>query len=253
MTSALISPRTRGQVFIGALRAEISKLFSLPAIWLVLAATLAFTVLVSVAFALNAGTAPASPATVLDHGVLALTWTQCGFFLLGVIAATSEYVGGQIRTTLVAIPDRIAQRLAATTALALPAFAAAVLTAAASTATTLVTTGTALGQVDLALALRLTVSAAGYLTLMTVLSSALGFLLRRAVPTAAILLVYLLILSPILQDQRWYFLPDIASYTLWFATVPNDAPPALTSWLVLLTWTLAFLLPSTIAATRRDT
>lgn len=72
--------------------------------------------------------------------------------------------------------------------------------------------------------------------------------------TAAILLVYLLTLSPTLQDQRWALLPDIASScTLWLATVPDEAPPALTSLLVLTASTLALPLPSTIATTRRDT
>jgi hypothetical protein len=78
-------------------------------------------------------------------------------------------------------------------------------------------------------------------------------LIRRAIPAAAILLVYLLILSPLLQGQNWYFLPDIASYTLWFASVPDTAPPVIVSWLVLLAWTLAFLVPSIGIANRRDT
>ncbi|MDN5726410.1 MAG: hypothetical protein ACTIIH_02965 [Brevibacterium sp.] len=253
MTTTLISTRTHAQAFIDAVRAEASKMWSLPAIWLILAGTLTLTIVLSIAFGANAQIGPGSSANVLDYGVTAVTWTQCGFFLLGVIAATSEYIGGQIRTTLVAIPDRTAQRLAATAALVPHAFAAAVVTIVASITTMLLTTGTDVEQVDLALALRITLSAAGYLTLMAVLSSALGFLIRRAIPAAAILLVYLLIVSPFLQGQNWYFLPDIASYTLWFATVPDDAPPAAVSWLILFAWTLAFLLPSIIVARRRDT
>ncbi len=253
MTAAVGPPRTRGRAFIGAVRAEASKLWSLPATWLLLAATLALTIALSVAFAASVRSGATSAARTLDLGVLAVTWTQCGFFLLGVIAATSEHVGGQVRTTLVAIPDRIAQRLAATAALGLMSFAAGVVTVAVSITVALLATGTAVGDVGLTLVLRLTFSAAGYLALMTVLSSALGVLVRRAVPTAAVLLVYLLILSPILQDQRWYLLPDIASYTLWFATVPDGAPPALTAWLVIAAWTLVFLLSSVVAANRRDT
>lgn len=63
----------------------------------------------------------------------------------------------------------------------------------------LLTTGTPWERVDLALALRITLNAAGYLTLVAILSSALGFLIRKAVPAAAILLVQLLVVSPLLQ------------------------------------------------------
>lgn len=244
--------RSHSRAFADAVRAEGSKLWSLPAIWFVLAGTLALTIILSLAFSANARESNAA-ANALDFGVTAVTWTQCGFFLLGVIAATSEYIGGQIRTTLVAIPDRTAQRLAATVALIPLAFTAAVVTVGTSIATMFLSAGISLAEVDLALMLRIILSAAGYLTLMAVLSSALGFLIRKAIPPAAILLVYLLIISPLLQGQNWYFLPDIASYTLWFATAPDNAPPAIVSWLVLLAWTLAFLVPSIIVARRRDT
>lgn len=252
MTTTAEPIRSRGRAFTDTVRAEGSKLWSLPANWLVLAGTLALTIILSLAFSANAR-GSTTAVNALDFGVTAVTWTQCGFFLLGVIAATSEYIGGQIRTTLVAIPDRTAQRLAATTALIPLAFTAAVVTVGTSIATMFLSAGISLAEVDLALMLRIILSAGGYLTLMAVLSSALGFLIRKAIPAAAILLVYLLIISPLLQGQNWYFLPDIASYTLWFATTPDNAPPAIMSWLVLLAWTLAFLVPSIIVARRRDT
>ncbi|KAA9110719.1 hypothetical protein [Microbacterium rhizomatis] len=245
--------RTRGRAFADAVRTEASKLWSLPATWLLLGGTLALTIVLSIAFGTSANLGPGQTVNILDYGVTAVTWTQCGFFLLGVIASTSEYIGGQIRTTLVAIPDRIAWRLAATVALVPFAFVAGFLVVGASITTILLTTGASVTEADLGLAARIITSAAGYLTLMAVLSSALGFLIRRAIPAAAILLVYLLILSPLLQSQNWYFLPDIASYTLWFASIPDTAPPALVSWLVLLAWTLAFLIPSISIANRRDT
>lgn len=244
--------RTRGKAFTDAVRAEASKLCSLPATWLVLGGTLALTIVLSIAFGTSAHLGPGSAVNILDYGVTAVTWTQCGFFLLGVIATTSEYIGGQIRTTLVAIPDRTAWRLAATVALVPLAFAAGLLIVVASITTILLTAGVAVTEVDLGMAARIIPSAAGYLTLMAVLSSALGLLIRRAIPAAAIVLAYLLILSPLLQGQNWYFLPDIASYTLWFASVPDTAPPAIDSWFVLLAWTFAFLVPSIIVANRRD-
>ncbi len=245
--------RTRGRAFADAVRAEASKLWSLPATWLLLGGTLALTIVLSIAFGTSANLGSGQAVNILDYGVTAVTWTQCGFFLFGVIASTSEYIGGQIRTTLVAIPDRIAWRLAATAALVPLAFIGGLLVVVASITAILLTTGIAVTEVDLGLAARIITSAAGYLTLMAVLSSALGLLIRRAIPAAAILLVYLLILSPLLQGQNWYLLPDIASYTLWFASVPDTAPPAIVAWLILVAWTLAFLVPSITIANRRDT
>lgn len=245
--------RTRGRAFTDAVLSEASKLWSLPAIWLILGGTLALTVVLSIALSTSAKLGPGQEVNILDYGVTAVTWTQCGFFLLGVIASTSEYVGGQIRTTLVAMPDRIAWRLAATVALLPLAFVAGLLVVVASITTTILTSGASAADVDLGLASRIIASAAGYLTLMAVLSSALGLLIGRAIPAASILLVYLLILSPLLQGQNWYFLPDIASYTLWFASISDSAPPAPVSWLILVAWTFAFLAPSISIATRRDT
>ncbi len=243
--------RTRTGAFIDAVRAESSKLWSLQAIWLLLAGTLAVTIVLSIAFAANAQFGPGS-VNVLDYGVVAIGWTQVGFFLVGVIAATSEYIGGQIRTTLIATPDRVGQRLAATIALAPVVFVAGTMTVIISITTVLLTTGMSLPDVDLALAAQLTLSAAAYLTLMALLSSALGFLIRKAIPAAAILLVYLLIVSPFLQGHALYFLPDMAGYTLWYATVAETAPPAAVGWGVVLAWTLAFLIPSLLVAQRRD-
>lgn len=249
------APRTRSRAFVDAVRAEASKLHSLPATWLILGGTLALTVLLSIAFGTSAGDGAldGAGASILDYGVTAVTWTQCGFFLLGVIASSSEYTGGQIRTTLVAIPDRIHWRWAATLALTPLAFAAGLVVVFASVATMVMVTGFPAGDIDAGTASRIVLSAAAYLALMAVLSSALGLLIRRAIPAAAILLLYLLVVSPLLQSQNWYFLPDIASYTLWFASVPETAPPPIASWLVLIAWTLAFLAPSLIAAQRRDT
>lgn len=246
--------RTRRRAFGDAVRAEGSKLWSLPATWLVLGGTLTSTVILSIAFGTNLGdgTSENSRASILDYGVTAVTWTQCGF-LLGVIASSSEYINGQIRTSLIAMPDRVRWRLAATLALAPLALGAGLIVVTASVTTILITTRFSLSEVDLGTAARIVLSAAVYLTLMAVLSSALGLLLRRAIPAAAILLMYLLIISPLLQSQNWYFLPDTASYTLWFASVPDTAPSAPVSWLVLFAWTSVFLVPSIVVARRRDT
>lgn len=250
-TAAALSTRTRTGAFAHAVRAESAKLRSLPAIWLLLAGTLVLTVILSVAFAVNARQ-NLGPVSVLDFGVVAIGWTQVGFFLLGVIATTSEYIGGQIRTTLVAMPGRITQRLAAVVALIPLALVTAIITVLASITSVLIVTGTPLHQIDPAVTTRVALGAAGYLTLMAILSSGLGFLIRKTVPAAAVLLVYLLIVSPLLQGQNLYWLPDMASYSLWYATAPAGTPAAPIAWLIVIGWTVAVLVPSIITYRRRD-
>ena len=250
--------RSAFSTYAAATRAELSKLRSLTAIWYTLAGTIALTVLLSLLFVREAEftTGPAGTAdavNVLDFGVVALGWSQVGFFLLGVIAATSEYIGGQIRTTLIAVPNRIIQRLAANTALSIMVFAAALLTVVISIGTVLVASGTVIGDLDVALVARIVFSAAGYLTCLALLSAAVGLLIRKTIPAAAILLVYLLIVSPLLQGQNWYFLPDMASYALWYVTIPDAAPPAIVCWLIVVAWTLAAAVPATLRFARRDT
>ena len=240
-----------GGSYVAAFRAELSKLSSLPAVWLTLAGTVALTILLSFLFASEAAAAVASVG-ILDFGVAALGWSQIGFFLLGVIAAASEYVGGQIRTTLVAVPDRGLQRLAANSALALLSFSAALITVLAGIGTVTVASGTRFEELDGAVLARIVLSAAGYLACMTTLSAAIGLQMRRTIPAAAVLLVYLLIVSPLLQGQNWYFLPDMASYVLWYPTVPPGAPPAILCWLVVLAWTVAAVSSATIVFMRRD-
>lgn len=253
-----VEQRGAFSTYAAATRAELSKLRSLTAIWYTLAGTVALTVLLSLLFVREAefttgAEATADAVNVLDFGVVALGWSQVGFFLLGVIAATSEYIGGQIRTTLIAVPNRVVQRLAANTALAITALAAALLTVTISIGTVLVTSGTVISELDGALVARIVFSAAGYLTCMSLLSAGLGLLIRKTIPAAAILLVYLLIVSPLLQGQNWYFLPDMASYALWYVTIPDAAPPAIVCWLIVIAWTLAVAVPATYLFKRRDT
>lgn len=253
-TTSASTPTTRSPAatFTAAVRAEAHKLGTLPAIWLLLVGTIALTVGLSLLFAANSGGAELA-GLELDIAVTAIPWTQCGFFLLGVVAATSEYIGGQIRTTLVAMPNRVMQRVAALAALTILALIAGLITVSCSIVTMFIAANIDRATIDPSTLIRVVVNASVYLTLMSALSSALGFLIRKAIPTAAILLVYLLIVSPLLQGQSWYWLPDMASYTLWFPTTPADAPDAPIAWLTIIAWTLAFLVPSIIIGKRRDT
>lgn len=251
-------PRSSVGIFRDAFRAELLKIVSLQGMRYLLVGTIALTMLLSYLFVRESqitvgSTASDNAVDVLDFGVVALGWSQVGFFLFGVIAATSEYIGGQVRTSLVAVPNRSLQRFAANCALACVTFIAGVVTVLFSIGTTLAASGVSVSDLDGLLVLRIVVSAAAYLACMALLSAGLGLLIRRAVPAAAILLVYLLIVSPLLQGKSLYFLPDVASYALWYTTVPPDAPPTAICWLVVLGWAIVPALVAGVVFSRRDT
>lgn len=252
MSGAPIS-RSQTRYLIDATRAELSKISSLPATWLTLAGTLALAAVLAYFFASHAAQTRSEHLNPLDVGLAALPYAQAGVFVFGVIISCSEYVGGQIRTTLTAIPRRGIARLAATLALVVATLPAAALLVA----TTLTVTALILGDTahipDAGIALRSVVSATIYLTLMVVFSAAIGSIVRRALPAAGGLVLYLVIASPLLLTYDYaVYLPDIAGYTLWFSTAPDNAPSVPVAWLILCAWTLSAYVVSVILARRRD-
>jgi hypothetical protein len=167
------------------LRAELLKLTTLPAIWFTIIGTWAVTVLLSAA-------AP-DVSTALYGPVLA------GFLILGLIAATSEYQGGQIRTTLIAAPRR-------TTTYVVKVGALVVITLPAAAATV------ALGTI---VSGELEARAVAYFTFTTVIAHAIGSLTRRTTPALVGLLTYYFIAGPLLQDRL--SLPDGRD---WYIALP---------------------------------
>ncbi|UMO99272.1 hypothetical protein [Amycolatopsis sp. EV170708-02-1] len=195
-----------------AIRAEILKLLSLPATYFTLLCTLGVSAILATAFS-RQGVSPAG-------------YTQAGFIVLGVIAATSEYSGGQIHRTLTAMPRRIALHLAKIAALLIVAVPAAILTALAG------------GPWSDA------VGTSAYLALTTILSAAVATVLRWSVPAVAGLLGYYFIAGPLLRDRAPFaaYLPDAASHDL----------RALGGSAVVLGWVLVAVGISAITFHRRD-
>lgn len=249
---AAISSRTAVATFVDATRAELSKIVTLPATWLTIGGTAVLSAVLSLFFASQAGDGSQAMGS-LDVAMAALPYSQAGLFVLGVIVACSEYVGGQVRRTLIAMPHRVAQRLAAVVALVIVAVPAALVVIAASLLTTVAVLGDGAAFPGAPVVSGTILSATVYLACMVVLSSALGSLTRRALPAAGALVLYLVVVSPMLLGQPVAFaLPDIAGYTLWFSDPPAGAPPAPVAWLTVLAWTLAALVPSIVAFRRRD-
>jgi ABC-2 type transport system permease protein len=155
------------------LRAELLKLGSLPSLGWTVVLTLAATGLLRWA----AGTA----------GTLPLTYTQAGFLILGVLAVASEHEGGgQIRTTLLAMPRRLPLLGAKAVTLALAALPVAVVAA--------LVCGTGARVI-------------GYLVATTLLAGAATSVIRHPVPAVLSLLLVFYVAGPLLRDDLGDWLP----------------------------------------------
>ncbi len=112
-----------------ALNAEWRKIATLPGARL----TVLLTVALTVALALASGRANADMDVRLSQVAgWAMMYVQAGFVVLGALTAASEYVGGQHRTSLLAMPRRGAQSGAKVMAFAVAALMMAVVVQAAS-------------------------------------------------------------------------------------------------------------------------
>ncbi|GAB7045666.1 hypothetical protein [Catenuloplanes indicus] len=148
------------------LHAELLKLWSLPALRLTVALTLATTVLLRWA----AG----------EPGALPLMYTQAGFLVLGVLAVSAEHeAGNQFRTTLLAMPRR------------LPLLAAKAATLATATL-----------PVAALASLTCGVHATAHLTLTALLAAAVTLILRHPVPAILVLLGVYFIATPLLRGHE---------------------------------------------------
>ncbi|MFI5841816.1 hypothetical protein ACIA8K_19105 [Catenuloplanes sp. NPDC051500] len=181
------------------LRAELLKLVSLPSLAWTAGLTLAATGLLRWA--------------VGEAGALPLTYTQAGFLIFGVLAVSSEHDGGgQIRTTLLAMPRRLPLLGAKAVTLALAVLPVAVVTA--------LTSGVG-GRVI------------GYLVATTLLAGAVTMLLRHPVPAVLSLLLVYYVASPLLQKD-------------WLPGNPADVGVA------VLVWALAAAVVAAVTFPRRD-
>lgn len=191
---------------MNAVRAEIGKLVTLPSLWITAGLTLAVTLLLR---------ALGLPGSVVVH-------TQAGLLVFGVLAAAHEYQGGgQIRSTLLAMPRRFALAAAKAVALAVVAVPVA-------------------GMVAL---LAGDASAILPLTSSTLLAAAVGGLLRQALAAVGVVLTAYLIAGPLLRARfpgSGPWLPDTALHD------PAGGLPG------LLGWTVAALGLAAIALHRRD-
>lgn len=152
---------------------------------------------------------------------------QAGFLLLGVLSAATEYAGGQIRTSLAAVPDRLVLLTGKVLAYLAVATPAAALTGALSSGVPVV-------------------GATAYLVLIGLLALAVGLAVRSLVGALATVVTLVYVVSPLLPAAA--YLPDRAGAALYR---PGALPPAL-GGLVLAGWLVAALAVTGFLFARRD-
>lgn len=247
--------RSRRRETVQAIAAELSKLRSLPAIWLTLGGTLCIHLLLAAAFASAEMQQATGMKNVLDVGLASISYTQTGFVILGILAACSEYTGGQIRTTLTAMPRRGLQLVAAQLALTIAVVPAAAITAAAGVVLTANILGGELAAVNSGRVVAAVAGATGYLALTALISAAIGVLLRRTLPATVVVLGYYFIAGPLLREwvAQAKYLPDTAGLAMWFPQ--SDIAGALSpsqGAIVLIAWTLVTFAVAVTVYRKRD-
>lgn len=230
--------------FAHALRAELTKLYSLWSTHLTLLAM--FVLIVSLGFLVSGGAAEqyrdATPAQRQDFYPMAEPWFvpivigQLAVAVLGVLMVTSEYATGTIRPTLTAVARRgrlLAAKICAFTMVVLPAclittfalFAVGQAALAAAGAPRL-----ALGDPHV---LRSVVGAALYLTVVGLLSLAVGALVRATAGAIAIMFAAA-ILAPMMLpgllpgpvgDWIGTYWPTLAGLSVALAPDPDSLAP----------------------------
>jgi len=254
MSAEVARPRSRE--FVQTLAAELSKLWSLPAVWLTLGGSLILNLVLSAAFVSAELQGSTGTRDILDIELASISYIQAGFIILGIIASCSEHSGWQIRTTLTALPRRNLQLAAAHLALTIIVVPAAIITAASGVLLAAIALGDASSaSVELGGTIGVLAGVTGYLGLTTLISASLGVLLRRTLPAAIVVLGYTFIAGPILREQtaQAKYLPDTAGLAMWFPQ-PGDAsalPPSHGA-IVLVAWTLGAFVIALAAYRMRD-
>jgi ABC-2 type transport system permease protein len=256
-----------------ALHAEWTKLRTVAGTFWLLAAAIAVTVAVS-AMAAAATRCPAGPACPVDTAKLTLTGIQLGqavIAILAVLAISSEYSTGMIRTTLTAMPRRPAVLAAKAAVLTGLVLAAGVIAAAGSVlAGRLILPGhgftPARGYPILSLAegpvLRAAAGSVLYLALIALLALGAATVIRDSAAAIGVVLG-LLLLPPVIaavlaSNPHWQhrierYAPSNAGLTIQDATNLHSLPIGPWAGLgVLAAWAAAALLTGGLVLRLRD-
>lgn len=252
--STLIT-RTYGQEMRRAIKAELSKLCSLPITWFTLGGTFIVNLILAHAFS-NAGLQGlTSIQSTLEIGLTSVSYSQAGLMIFGILAVCSEYNGGQIRTTLTAMPRRGVQIFAALFALTVVLIPAAFVVSSSGVLLTQILVGDAGAPIVWVNLVSAMLGASAYLTLTALIGAAIGVVLRRMLPALAIMLGYYYIAGPLIRDQADFakYLPDTAGVAMWFPQPDHASALAPVQGGILLgAWTLAAIIIAATVYRKRD-
>lgn len=225
---------------IRILRAELNKLVTLPGTWFTLMASFILNLLLTAAFTSVGLQGAAGTQSILNTGLASMGYLQAAFIILGILAACSEYTGGQIRATLTAIPWRGLQLSMKHLALTIITVPIAFIIASSGVLYTFIRMRDTAAGFDIETMIAALLGATGYLTLTTLLSAAVGAIVRRTTPALVVLLGYYFVVSPLARN----YLPRFRNYS------PDTAGNDVTGILVL--WTLSFITAAIVLYRRRD-
>ncbi|MFC6650843.1 ABC transporter permease [Paenibacillus rhizoplanae] len=234
--------------------AELDKLVTLPMIRLTLTVTFILNFVIAAAYTSVALQGAAGTQSILDTGLASMGYLQAGFIILGILAACSEYTGGQIRTTLTVMPWRGVQLSAKMLALAMITIPAAFISAASGVLYAFIMLEGKALMTEIDTVILTLAGATGYLTLTALLSAAVGAILRRTTPAVVVLLSYYFIVSPLSRDWLPEFFPDKAGQIMYMrhsSSELNVLPP-LQGAAILMSWTLVLWATAVACYRNRD-
>lgn len=242
------------------LGAELDKLVTLPLIWFTLMGTFMLNLVLAAAFTSAGLQGLAETQSILDIGLASMGYLQAGFIILGILATCSEYTGGQIRTTLTTIPWRGFQLSTKHLALAIITIPVVFIIAASGVLYTFIMMRDTAVVIEIDIMIETLVGATGYLTLTTLLSAAIGGLLRRTTPALVVLLGYYFIVSPLMRvflpsiKKYLNYFPDTAGYYMYMPPSSDDInvlTPMQGTGISML-WTLIFITFAIVFYSKRD-
>lgn len=239
-----------------ALRAELSKLATLPFTWLAAAAGIIIPTGISIITSATSTPGPDTGFAELAVGVL-------GVIVLGVNAIGSEYTtegeesagSRQITTTLTATPSRMRVLLAKAGAVIIATALLAVVAIAIVQATVRITLGDAAPALDADAFVRMG-GAALYWVLMALLAFGLTVLTRNGIIPMAILVAnssvvavtYLLAQNVPAAN----YLPDLAGMRMFTTIESSVVIPPVTGGIVMAGWIAVLLIVAGVVFSRRD-
>lgn len=245
--------------WLGAFRAEWTKLFSLRSTYILLAIAAMLVLAGFVLEAIDGDRALDSAIAVgLRSGVML---GQLAVAVLGALAVTGEYSSGMIRTTFAAVPTRIPVLTAKASVLVL-AIGTLMLAAflIASIAVTMIVggnLGAVLGDIEI---IRAFIGGAAYLAGIALIGSAIGWLSRSAVVAVtaiAAVTIVLPVLLPLIQldwvVQLGQFLPnEIGRQMMTVGGQGQTGLGPLTSTAVYAAYAVIGLTAAALVLRRRD-